>query len=149
MPDTQFSTKEAATALATEVKAALALSKLLLGDDSYTPTVFSSASELGAHEIEASGYTAGGYTLTAFLGPLNDPDGGSYVTSPMVNIVYGPVADPPVTAMVGYWWVEDASGDVRAVGIFDPPRPLSSLGDGWQQVVQLVYGRNPAPFVPE
>lgn len=149
MPDSQFTTLEAAMTLAGEIKTALALGKLLLGDDTYTPDVFSTASDLGAHEISADGYTAGGYTLTAWLGPLHDPSGGAFISSPMVNVVYGPATVPPVTAMVGYWWVEDASGDVRMVGVFDPPRSLAQIGDGWQQVLQPVYGRNAVPVISE
>jgi len=143
MPDSQLYTQEAAVALAAEVKTALAASKLLLGNNSLVPTQTTTKVTLNANELEADGYTAGGYALAAWTGPLSDPGGGAVITSPMVNVAYGPPSDPPVTGTCSFWWVEDASGDVRMVGIFDPPRSLAQVGDGWPQVLQAIYGRNP------
>lgn len=146
MPDSQFYTQEAALALATEVKTALAASKLLLGNNAFVPTQTSTKVQLNANELAVDGYTAGGYALAAFTGPLLDPGGGAVITSPLVNVAYGPAGVPPETGSCSFWWIEDASGDVRMVGIFNPPRSLAQVGDGWPQVVQAIYGRNPVPI---
>jgi len=142
MPDSQFSTLEAATALATEVKAALAASKLRFCDSPFVPTPFTTKAELVAAETNFDGYVAGGYALAAFTGPLDFTGGGSVITSPLVNVTYGPAGAPPVTGNLSAWWIEDASGDVRAVGAYDPTRVLAVVGQGFPFVAQLVYGRN-------
>lgn len=145
MADSQFYTLEAATKLASVVKTSLAVGKLLLGNNSFVPTASATKAQLNANELVADGYTAGGYAVAAFTGPLNDPGGGAVITSPLVNVAYGPASDPPVTGSVGFWWYEDTDGDVRLTGIFNPPRPLAQLGDGWPQILQNVCGRNPVP----
>jgi len=140
--DSQFFTQESAIAKATEIKTALAASKLWLFKSSLTPTPATTAAELEAAECDFDGYTPGGYALAAWTGPLNAEGGGAVITSPLVNVSYNTPSDPPVTNMVGGWFVEDASGDVRVVGIFDPPRPCQEVGDGFSIVVQDVEGRN-------
>lgn len=145
MPDSQFYTKEAATKLATVVQTSVATSKLRLGNNSLVPTASTTRAQLRANELVADGYTSGGYALAAFSGPLDDPAGGSVITSPLVNVAYGPASDPPVTGTCSFWWVEDADGDVRLTGIFDPARSLAAVGQGWPQILQAIYGRNPVP----
>ena len=142
MPDNQFYTVEAATTKAAAIKTALALSKLLLFKQGLNPTQFTTKAEFEAQECDFDGYTAGGYVLTAWTGPLNNPGGGAVITSPIVNSVYGPVGTPPVTNQVGGWFIEDATGNVRLVGTFDPPRPMIQVGDGIVLVVRDVEGFN-------
>lgn len=143
MPDNQLYTQEAAIAKATEIKAALALSKLRLVKEGLVVNQFTTKAAMVDQEADFDGYTPGGYTLTAWSGPLKADVGGAVITSPLVSIAYGPAEDPPVTNSIGAWFIEDASGDVRTAGNFDPPKLLQSVGDGFQFVDQLIEARNP------
>jgi hypothetical protein len=142
VPDTQFYTQEAATAKATTIKTALALSKLHFFKDTLSPTQFTTKVQFDDNEADFDGYTSGGYALAAFSGPLNNPGGGSVITSPLVTAAYGPVGDPPVTNNIGGWWIEDATNNVRLVGTFNPTRPMVQVGDGIVLVVRDVEGYN-------
>lgn len=142
MPDSKFYTREAASAKADDIKLALALSKARFFNAPFVPTESSTQAELEAEETAFDGYPAGGYALAAFTGPLNDPVGGVILTSPLKTVAYGPAAVPPVTGNLGGYWIEDANGNVRSVGIYDPPRPMAAVGDGFQWVEQIVEGRN-------
>jgi hypothetical protein len=143
MADTQLYTKQAATEKANDIKAALALSKLRLFKSGLTVTQFTTKVELVAAECDFDGYTAGGYTLTAWTGPITDPNGGAILTSPLVNPAFSDPSDPIVGNDVGGWWVEDAGGTVRLVGQYGPARPIQGEGDGFPVVIQIVEGRNP------
>jgi hypothetical protein len=142
VPDSQFYTQEAASTKATGIKTALALSKLRFFKDSLSPTQFTSKASFEAAECDFDGYTTGGYTLTAWTGPLNNPGGGAVITSPLVTSAYGPAGDPAVTNQVGGWWIEDATGNVRLVGTFQPSRPQVQVGDGIVIVIRDVEGFN-------
>jgi len=139
--DTQFYTVDAAVTKATAIKTALALSKLRLFQAPFTPSTFSTKAQLVAAEATFDGYPTGGYALTAWTGPTVPDGGGALITSPLVNINYGPADDPPVTNQIAGWWVEDAAGNVRLVGIFNPARPEAVVGDGFAFVIQIVEGR--------
>lgn len=143
MPDSQFFTNEAAATLASEVIDALALSKLRLGQSALTPNRFTTRTELRANEANFNGYTAGGFALAAWTGPGSAPAGGAKITSPLVNIAFSAPTVPPVTNEISYWWVEDAAGLVRTVGVFDPPRLMQVVGDIIDFVDQMVIGKNP------
>lgn len=150
MPDNQIYTNQAAFAKAGYIKTSLATNKLRLFDSAKlpSPTVFTTRADLIAAECTFDGYTAGGYSLTAWTGPANTPGGGATLTSPIVVAAYGPPGSPPVTNAVGGWWIEDASAptpQVRLLGTFDPVRPMGSVGDMITLAVQMIEGRNPAP----
>jgi hypothetical protein len=147
MPDLQFMTLEAAGTKADLVKTALALSKLRLIKSPGIPNQFMDAAALAAMEADFDGYPAGGYPLAAWTGPLNADQGGAVLTSPLVNVTYGPAGAPPVGNEVSGWWVELAGGDVWLVGTFDPVRPLTVVGEGFPLVIQDVEGRNIVPIV--
>lgn len=138
MSDRTISTNEAAITEAADIKAALALSFLRLFDSTLVPEVTTTLAQLEAAEITLTGYPAGGYPITAFSGPLLVSGGGAVITSPLVHVAYASGA--PVS--IGGGWIEDAGGDVRRVIIFDPPRTLAVVGDGFDVVRQLLYGRN-------
>jgi len=113
---------------AAEKQAALALSKVRLFNQAFVPTPATTKAELEAAEADYTGYTAGGETITAWLAPLLDPAGGASITAPTVQFdVTGPVVD---TDVVGGFWLEDASGDVRLVGTFAAPIPMELVGQG-------------------
>lgn len=143
MADIQIYTNEAAAVKATDIKAALATSKLRLFKEGLVLDRFTTAAMLEAAECDFDGYTAGGYTLTAWTGPANDPNGGAVLTSPLVNPAYSTPSDPPVPNQVAGWWVEDSDGAVRLAGTYDPPRSLAVVGDSFPVVIQIVEARNP------
>jgi len=136
--DSNLYTNEAAIAEAAIIQADLALSKMRLFDSTLIPDVTTVKADMVAAETGLIGYPAGGYALTAWSDPQLVSGGGAAITSPMVPVDYASGAAAPL----GGGWVEDAAGDVRLVFVFDPPRVLSAVGDGFQWVRQLVYGRN-------
>lgn len=144
MPATVLYTQQAANTKASAIKTALALSKLRLVQSSLTPNKNTTKAQLVAAEANFSGYTAGGYTLTAWSGPVNNPGSGAIITPPAVNPTWtDPDPDPPVTNSIGAWWVEDAAGNVRLVGTFDQPISMAQAGDGFTWITQIVEGYNP------
>jgi hypothetical protein len=147
MPDRQFYTKECAVAKAKDIQTALATSKLrLFKAPDLVPTTFTTRAELEAAECDFSGYTAGGYPLPVWTGPANNPGGGQALTSPLIHPAVDGAADPIIPNSVGGWWVEDktaVSPQVRVVGVFDPPRSMSTPGDMIDWVDQIIEGLNP------
>jgi hypothetical protein len=114
--------------------------KLRLFDNSFIPDAGTTQAELEAAETTLTGYPAGGYDLTDFSNPTFTPLGGALVTSNLVNVAYASGAG----VVIGGYWVEDPDGNVREAFIYDPPRTLAVVGDGWPIVVQLGYGANAA-----
>lgn len=144
MPDNQLYTNEAAIKKASVIKTNLALSKLRLVKSGITIIASTTKAAMVAQEADFSGYTAGGYTLTAWTGPLSAQGGGANILTPLVNISFvTPEDDPPVVNTIGGWWVEDAAGIVRLAGNFDPARPMQSDTDGIAFVVQVTEAKNP------
>lgn len=144
MPDTQLFTAQAAARKANVIKTSLALAVLHLIKAPFTMTAFSTKAEMEAAEADFDGYDPeDGYPLTAFTGPTSDPSGGAVLTSPLVNVIYGPAGDPPVGNLIAGWWIEDATSEVRLSGTFDPPRSVAAALEGFPLVVQIVEGRNP------
>lgn len=139
MADRTIFSVEAALAEAQVIRADLALSKLRFFDSTLVPDVNTTKAEMVAVETALVGYPAGGYTLTAWGAPLIVSGGGAAITSELEAVVYASGA----AAAIGGGWVEDAAGDVRFIFIFDPVRVLGAVGDGFEWVRQLLYGRNP------
>lgn len=147
MPDRPLFTNEAALAGAQVIGKSIAdedatptptEGKLRLFDNSFIPDAGTTLAELEAAETTLTGYPAGGYDLTAFSDPTFTPLGGALVTSNLVNVAYTTGA----AVVIGGYWVEDPGGNVREVFVYDPPRTLGIVGDGWPIVVQLGYGAN-------
>ena len=138
MADRSLYTNEAAIAEATVIQADLAASKIRLFDGSLIPTVNTVEADLIAAETTLVGYPAGGYAVATFGAPLFVAGGGVVILSVTVNPVYASGA----AQVIGGYWLEDAAGDVRDVVIYDPPRSLAVVGDGWPIICQLGYGRN-------
>jgi hypothetical protein len=114
------------------------VSKLRLFDGTINVTVNTTQDELIAAEAVFTGYTSGGYDLTTFSGPLFVPGGGAVILFNQINVAYVSGA----AATIGGWWLEDPASKVRTVFIYDPPRQLGQVGDGWPLAAQLGYGRN-------
>ena len=142
MPDSKLYTVASALAKAADIQTALAVSVVRFFADTLVVTENTTRTQLLAAEIASDGYTPGGYTLTAWGDPLKSAEGGAVITSPLVQIAYGPAGDPIATAAVGGYWIEDATDNVRLVAQYDPPRALAVVGDGWEWVEQIVEGRN-------
>lgn len=111
-----------------------------LFDDSFVPDEGTTRTELIAAETTLTGYPVGGYSLSEFNAPQTAPGGGAVVTGNLINVAY---SSGPAVVIGGYWVEEDgAPNNVREVFIYDPPRALSAVGDGWLIAVQLGYGAN-------
>lgn len=148
MPATVLYTRAAANTKASAIKTALALSKLRLIQSSLTPNVNTTKAQMVAAEATFNGYTVTGYTLTAWVGPVNNPGSGAIITPPAINPTWSnPDDDPVVTNTIGGWWVEDATGNVRLVGTFDAPISMGQDGDGFTWITQIVEGFNPIVVV--
>lgn len=120
-----------------ELKTVLALSKVRLFKDSLVPSVSTVKADLEAAEADYDGYTAGGETITAFLGELLDPAGGASITAPTVQFDFVS-ANPTVnTNNVGGFWLEDAAGAVRVIGTFAAPIPMEFNGQGFPLNLKL------------
>lgn len=148
MPDRPLFTKSAALVgadvIALSIVNALATPAIegvvRLFDDSFVPDEGTTRAELIAAETTLTGYPAGGYVLDAPFAAQGAPLGGAVVTFPIVNVAY---ASGPTVVIGGYWVETDTSGGlVREVFIYDPPRTLAVVGDGWPIAVQLGYGAN-------
>jgi len=143
VPKITIYTREAANTKASAIKTALALSKLRLIQSSLVPNVTTTKAALEAAEATFNGYTAGGYTLTAWSGPVNNPGSGALITPPAVNVAWAnPDDDPIVTNEIGGWWIEDATGNVRLVGTFEDTISMGQDGDGFTWLTQIVEGFN-------
>jgi len=151
MADRPLFTNEAALTGAEEVGKTIAdpalspptVAKVRLFDSGLIPDVGTTRDELLAAEIVTASYPAGGYDIDTFSGPTFAPGGGAFITSNLVTVAYS-TGDPVV---VGGYWLEDAATptpNVREVFVYDPPRALSTIGNGWPIVVQLGYGANQA-----
>lgn len=143
MADFQLYTQQAASIKGDDIIAVLAASKFRMFKSGLSLTRFTTKAMMVAAECDFDGYTAGGYTLATWTGPITDPNGGVVLTSPLVNPNFNTPSDPIVGNEVGGWWVEDAAGIVRLAGQYDPVRPIQIEGDGFPVVIQIVEGRNP------
>jgi len=114
------------------------VAKIRLFDDSIIPTVNTVKAELVAAEIAFTGYPVGGYEVEDFNPAVFAPGGGAVIYTPAVSVAF--TSGSPATC--GGYWIEDGEGNVREVFIYDPPRVLAVVGNGWPIVVQLGYGRN-------
>lgn len=144
MADTPLFTGEAALAGANAIGISIAdasvptIGKIRLFDETLVPDSGTTAAELIAAETTLTGYPVGGYNLTGFADSVFAPLGGAIITSNLVNVAYASGA----SVVIGGYWVEDSTGLVREVFVYDPQRTLGVVGNGWPIVVQLGYGAN-------
>lgn len=149
MPDRPLFTTAAALVGANAIGASIAdpslspptVGKVRLFDDTLIPDTGTTRTELVAAELVGASYPVGGYDLEEFSNATFAPGGGAVITSNLMNVEYTSGA-----AMVcGGYWVEDAvspTPNVREIFIYDPPRSLGVIGNGWPIAVQLGYGAN-------
>ena len=117
------------------------VAKVRLFDATLVPDTGTTRDELEAAEIVTASYPVGGYDIDSWSLPAFAPGGGALITSNLINVAYS-TGDAVVVG--GYWLEDDASPDplVREVFIYDPPRSLGVIGNGWPIAVQLGYGAN-------
>jgi hypothetical protein len=149
MSDRPLFTKDAARAGANAIALSISnpdavpptIGVIRLFDNSFVPDSGATRAELVAAETTFVGYPVGGYQISEFAGAVNAPLGGAIVTSNLVNVAY---ASGAAVVIGGYWVEDDATPTplVREIFIYDPPRNLGVVGDGWPIVVQLGYGAN-------
>lgn len=138
MPDSTFVTTEQAFNQADVLKDALALSKLRFFDETLTVDVNTTKAMMVAAETTLTGYPAGGYTLTAFLGPSLSALGGAIITTPITEVAWA--SGDAVT--LGGAWIELAGGESWITFKFDPKRTFSTIYDVMEFVRQILQGRN-------
>lgn len=109
-----------------------------LFDSTLIPGPTTTKAELEGAEITLVGYPAGGYEIEEFAPAIFAPGGGAVIQSPIINVGYASGA----AVTVGGYWLEDPADAVRQVFVYDPPRTLAQVGDGFPIVVQAGYGRN-------
>lgn len=150
MADRVVYTKEAARAGLADIAISIAnpdadptptVGKIRLFDDSITVDVDTTRAALILAETTLVGYPAGGYDLEAFSDPTLAPLGGAVITSGLINVAYASGA----AVLIGGYWVDDPAAptpNCRYLVVYDPPRSLAVVGDGWPIVVQMGYGAN-------
>jgi hypothetical protein len=110
--------------LATLVKAGLANAKIRLFKAPAPPINDATVlADLTAHEADVDGYAAA--VIAAWIGPYQDPDGGSSIRSGEVDFNYVPAGPPLVNnnSIAGFW-IETAGGILVAIVVFDTPLNL-------------------------
>lgn len=146
MADRTIDTNESAINETTVIKKSIADStavppttgKLRVFDSTLIPTVSTVKADLVAAETLLGGYPAGGYSITDMGAALLVSGGGASTITPLIRIEYTVAPG----AALGGAWLEDAAGKVRKVFILDPARSLQAVGDGFDLVRALLYGRN-------
>ena len=127
MPNQVWTPLAGCQVAAAERQTAYAASVIRLFKDSLVPTPSTTKAELEAAEADYDAYAS--ETITAWNNPILAPGSGYEILSPLVLFEVGAV-DPVVGNDIGGFWLEDASGDVRMVGTFDPSLPMQFAGQG-------------------
>lgn len=148
MPDASIYTLEAAVREAQIISKSIAdaaavptptVGKIRLFDAPFLPDWNTVKADLVAVETLLGGYPAGGFEVEAMLGPTQVAGGGVVITTPTIDVAYTVAPG----ANIGGGWLEDPTGKVRQVYIFDPTKPVQNLYDAFLLIRQMGYGRNP------
>lgn len=126
--------------IAALLQTALAVSKLRLIHGPFTPGPNDTLAALEALETTFSGYTSGGYSLTAWLPPAFNPVGGASITSPQINVAFVEPMSDPVTDVIAGWFLVDATGILIADGLFDTPVAMVANGDAFPISLAMLLG---------
>lgn len=139
MADSYLTTVEGGVEQATFLSTDIGAGKVRLGDGSFTPDVNTLKAALVAAETTLTGYPAGGYPVTAMVGPIPAADAdGVVITTPLITPLYA--SGGPFT--VGFAWLESATGEVIRLRIFDPPKVLAAIPDGFEFIIEVPFGQN-------
>ena len=134
-------TNEQAVNRATIIQTALGSSVLRLLQN-YTPSYTDNRAVLLTHEANFTGYTAGGYNVSGWVGPALPGTGGSSITSPLVNVV--PAANNTITNSISGFWIEaNVAGVVNTTlltGTITPYVNITAPLDQFPIVVQDYEG---------
>jgi hypothetical protein len=93
---------------------------------------------LTADEADVDGYAAA--TVAAWIGPYQDPDGGSSIRSGELDFNYVPVPLVNNNSIAGFW-IQTAGGILVAIVIFDTPVNLGVGNILLPITAVLNYGR--------
>lgn len=127
MPNTSWYPLAGTLAQAEERQTAYAASVVHLFKSSLVPTPATVLADYEAAEADYDSYAP--ITLTAWAGPILAPGTGYMILSPGVLFTVG-ATDPVTPNTVGGFWLEDAAGDLRLVGMFEPTLPMQLAGQG-------------------
>lgn len=120
MASTVFYTLEACHKQATERQTAYANSVAHLYQTPLVPTTGTTKAELTAGEATFTDYTT--KTFTAWNAPILAPGSGFEIVSPLVQ--WTCAADQVVSNDIAGGWMEDSTGVVRMVWVYDIPLPM-------------------------
>jgi hypothetical protein len=99
----------------------------LYQDDGFVPDSNSLLADFNAHEADFTGYTAGGETMAAPVGPYLD--GIDRVAENFPTIAFQPASPFTVTNEIRGAYFEDSNNDVQEYWIFDQPITMASALD--------------------
>jgi len=133
-------TDEGALVKSLVVQTELAVSKMRLFQPPLSPVRTTLLAAFVAAEATYDGYPAGGFTATAFAGPVVAAAGGASIFNAENVAAYGPVGAPPVTNLIAGFWLETAAGDMWSYVVFDAPLPMEKIGDGFPLALELTDG---------
>lgn len=123
----QFYPIAATQQCASERRTVYANSKLHLFKSSLSPDPSTPLSEYTANEADYDAYAS--VVLAAWEDPILAPGTGFMIGSPLVQFEVGAV-DPVTPNTIGGFYVVDAGGKIRLVGVFDTPVPMQVAGQG-------------------
>lgn len=112
----------------------------------YTPAMNDNRAVLLANEANFTGYPAGGYNLTAWVGPALPGTGGASITSILVNVV--PAGNNVIVNNISGFWVETppTANVTYLTGVFSPFIPVQNTLSQFPIVVQDFEGVAIAPI---
>ncbi len=137
--------KPGAMILANLVQAGLAASVLHLFKEDISITTSTTKEQLEAVEANYDGYEE--ITITAWLEPYLDPEGGASTDSGE-QIFYWELDTDAVGNSIYGFWLETATGGLVVIGKFvddqGEPTPvgMNDVGDAVPLTIRLVYGRS-------
>lgn len=143
-------TNENAINRADYIQKALANSVLRLLID-FTPIPTTNRAALLSNEANFTGYTAGGYALTAWDGPGFVSGTGALLTAPTIQVT--PAGNNTITNNLTGGWVEqpNLSGTLNVTlltFVLNPPVPVYSSLDQFPLTIQDVEGLVVPPTLP-
>ena len=123
------------------IKTALAGAKLHLFQEGLTLSRGTTLDQLNAVEADYDGYTAGGVTITAFLGPGISPDGGASLFSPTIVFAFASEEPTVSTNAIKGWYITLTGGELYNAGNLDAVKQMQVNGNIIPMTLEFVEGR--------
>lgn len=131
-------TQEAAVALATGERTALAACKVRLCQGTFSIGPGTLLSAMVAAEATYDGYTSGGNAIATWGAPLSYPNGGAVINAE-TTFAYADSTGHIANNITG-GWVETSTGDLVFAFNMITPVTLAANGDGFVLQLQDVFG---------